>query len=410
MSIEALGRVLRRDFPWVLAILLLALAGGWVATLATPAQYTATTTALYSLDTSGPLQTQLQSTSLATQRAAIEAQLVTTPAVLDPVVEKTGVDLTAVGLASHTTAAATATLLQVTVTLPSADDAARVATAIVAELASRAAAEKIVLDPTVAGSPTYSYAVSTVDPAVAPDHPSSPNVLINMLVALAAGIVAAAVFLAWRVSTDRRVYDAGQVSDALGAPVLGALPSRAGTLGDETAMLRTALLARHPQPRTVLLAPAAAARASVAARALAASFAAVGEDALLVEADARTASTAPGLTDLLTGSADADTVTDATSLPGVALVPVGTAVANAADLYATPASATLIDRLVGQHSPVVVVTAPAARFADAAVLGAGADAVLVLVTRTRDTVDDLTRAAESLRGAGVEISGAVWSG
>lgn len=409
VNLYPLGRVLRRDLGWVIMIVVVALGGGGVVTAISPALYTSTTTALYSLETSGTLQTQLQSASLAAQRAEIDAQLVVTPTVLDPVIQETGVDTTAVLLASDTTALATATLVEITVTLPSPEDASTVAAAIVAELSDRASSETIVVDPTTADSPTYAYTVTTVDPALTPERPSSPNVLINMLVAVAVGVVAVALFLAWRLSTDRRVYDSEQVLKALGAPVLGTLPAEGETLGDEAAKLRTALLRREPPPAMILLAPAAAAKASAAGRALALSFAAASERPLLIEADASAASPRAGLTDYLAGYAAADDVIEVGSPTGVPTVSVGTVVGPAADLYARSTTERLLHRLVGDRAPVILVAAPVSRFADAAVLGGASDAVLVLVDRRRDTVDDLARAAEALRNAGVDIAGAVWS-
>ena len=116
MNLLSLGRALRRGWIWVLLILVAALAGGWLVTSSMQAQYESPSSVLYSLNSQGSLQSQIQATSLAIQRAATDAQLVPTPTILTPALEALGdPDLTLETVGDGVTALATETLLDISV-------------------------------------------------------------------------------------------------------------------------------------------------------------------------------------------------------------------------------------------------------------------------------------------------------
>ncbi|MFH8252109.1 Wzz/FepE/Etk N-terminal domain-containing protein [Microbacterium sp. B2969] len=415
MNLVALGRVLRRSWWWVVLILLAALVGGWLATAATPKQYAAETRVLYALDASGSIQSQLQAASLASQRAAVDAQLVPTATILAPVVAEIGdPDLTVEVLTPLTVATAQATVLDVVVTLPDADEAAAVANGIVSQLQTRAAADPIVLDPANPQAPTYTYTLTTLLPAVAPTTPASPVLIINLLIALAIGILAAAVFLGVLVSRDNRVYDLKRLREVTDAPVVGTVGFTRGRKGvpvqRDIAALRAALLSRASGAATWLL--TSAGKGTSAARVggpLAASFAATGEDTLLLSTEADGKDASPGLTDYLAGAAEPAEIKAAAPVENLALVGAGTRTDASHDLFAHTSAPSLLGSLTNGTGTVIITAPGTAESADATTLARLGGRTLVVVTAGKTTDDDLARTLEALTEAGADVAGVIWA-
>ncbi|WP_345801556.1 Wzz/FepE/Etk N-terminal domain-containing protein [Microbacterium sp. AZCO] len=415
MNLIALGRVFRRSWWWVVLILLVALAAGWMATAATPKQYAADTRVMYSLDASGSIQSQLQAASLAAQRAAVDAELVPTDTILAPVIAELGdPDLTVETVAAGTTAAATSTVLVVTVTLDDADEAAAVANGIVKQLNVRAAADPIVLDPANPQAPTYTYTLTTLVPAVPPTSPASPSLVVNLLIALAVGIFAAAVFLGVLVSRDRRLYDLKRVREITDAPIVGTVAFTRGKKGvpvqRDIAALRASLLSRASGRATWLLTSAGNGIAAKRVGApLAASFAVTGEETLLLSTESDGADASPGLTDYLAGAAKPAEIVETASVENLALVGAGTRTETSHDLFASTSTPSLLGSLTN-GTGTVIITAPATdESADATTLARLGGRTLVVVTAGRTTDEDLARALESLSEAGADVAGVIWT-
>src|SRR3546814_1425145 len=67
--------------------------------------------------------------------------------------------------------------------------------------------------------------ISVVDAAILPEQPSSPNLVLNLLLALLAGCALAAVAVFALEQIDEALKDPADVTNALGAPVLGVIPA-----------------------------------------------------------------------------------------------------------------------------------------------------------------------------------------
>ncbi|TDN90549.1 hypothetical protein [Microbacterium sp. BK668] len=412
MNLLPIGRVLRRTWIWVLLILLVAFAGGWVVTSSMPAQYTSESRVMYSLNAQGSLQNQLQATSLAAQRAATDASLIPTPTVLTPALAALGNPaLTYDTVSGGVSASPSGTMINITVTLPDAQDAADVGGAIIDELSAQAAADEIVVDQADAAL-TYTYAVETILPPAVPAAPSSPSLLINSLIALAVGVLAAAIFIATMISRDKRIYDVEVARSVAGADVLGVLSIRGddrkgAPLAQDVATLRAAFQARAPESGTWLITGAGDVRTEGTGRAVASSFGAIGRRTTLIVTDPGS-SGAPGLTDFIAGTASMEEVLDRESVPGATYVGVGTLVDERADIFAGERAADKLQELA-RGSDVVLVTAdPADASADAAVLSRFGMRTLVIVRRGRTTTDELSRALSTVAEAGGDIAGVIW--
>jgi capsular polysaccharide biosynthesis protein len=105
---------------------------------------------------------------------------------------------------------------------------------------------------TLEGQTTQS-AVNVLTQAVAPLQPSSPNVMLNTVLAVFLGSLLAVGTALLLELMDRRVRNVDDVVDALGLPVLGVMPKPGAKLhlgGNRRSLLQQRLLAPLPAPAT----------------------------------------------------------------------------------------------------------------------------------------------------------------
>ncbi len=190
---EGLEVILRR---WILvvAVTLLVLAVTLAGTLFSTPRYKSTSSVYFSLHTGASGSDLFQGSNFAQQQVLSYAELVRTPTVLDPVIKKLELKLTADELASSVTATAlpNTVIVNIEVSDPSPQRAADVANAaaqqlglVGRELAPQDAGNKSTVDAT------------TVRQASPAPSPYTPNLLVNLLAAglggLLLGVVAALV-------------------------------------------------------------------------------------------------------------------------------------------------------------------------------------------------------------------------
>lgn len=424
MHLDVALRTLRRNGVWAALVVLLALATGWAVLRWVPPTWTAQTRVLYTVTGLTAVDQGVPAGALATARAAQDAELVSTPAVLEPVVEELGLEGTTVReLGSAVSGSAKGTFLDVEVALGDPEVAARVAESVVAQLALRAADEQLAPEATAPDAPVVTLDVAVVRPAVAPSSPTSPDPRLTLVGALLVGLFLAAGLLTWRARTDGVVDDEHDLAPWTTAPVLArvALPTR-GTVraalarpSSDAAGLRTALLARageRSRSAVAVVACGAVPTLEVAA-ALARSYAGTGRATLLVEADLAAPRLAAGLeldgrglSDALAGSvAVADVVQDS-PVPSLRVLPAGDVHGDPTDLVASRQAEKAWDE-VRAGAEVVVVAAGRADVG-AAVLAAACDEVVLLVAPGRTHRDDVRAAVHVLEVAGASVDGVVW--
>ncbi|MDB1087813.1 lipopolysaccharide biosynthesis protein [Streptomyces sp. ACA25] len=271
--------------------------------------------------------------------------------------------------------------------------------------------------------------------ATAPESPSGPGLglLLGLGGAVGAGLGLLAAWL--RLVFDPRVRSAGDVSRALRAPVLGELPRASredpdqllaeGRLAEEyrSVAFRLAYDETFAQRRRLLVvAPRGSIETPLAASVnLAAAFAEMGMDPLLIEADLRT----PTLTDQLRhadgvrpGWAGASGRGES-GWPAGVRVPIDAGESGIFDLVPgrrvrnvpralTSAAASRLITHADDKGAVVVVLAPAVlSYADAIALIDRVDGVVVVCDPRDVRRDDLARVRELVVGAGGLLLGAV---
>jgi succinoglycan biosynthesis transport protein ExoP len=169
-------------------------------------------------------------------------------------------------------------------------------------------------------------------------------------------------------------------------------------------------------PRTLLVTSASASEGKTTVCAnLATTFAQQGLRVVLIDGDMRrprlhglfTQARSPGLSDLLEGEAAVGEVVRDTTVPNLSLIPAGRLVPHVSELLGGAAMGRLMRELNAEYDLVVVDTPPVLAAADAEILGAQADAVLVVVRAGKTERQSAHYAMQQLRAVGAQIVGAV---
>lgn len=271
-------------------------------------------------------------------------------------------------------------------------------------------------------------AVRIVERAVVPAEPAGPNRPLHLALGLAFGLVAGLGLASWREATDTRFGPEEDPARTLGVAVLARvpeLPSAAGAFEPVAAEafrhLRTNLRAALPaadEVRVLLVTSALPGDGkSLTATGLAGTLAEAGHRAVLVDADLRKptqhpvfgTARSPGLVELLAGEASLEACLRPGGAGAPALLPAGAETSAPADLLDGDAFRELLAELRGRFDRVVIDGPPALLVADAPVLGAAADAALVVVRAGHTDRRAARTALERLRAVGTPIAGLVFN-
>ncbi len=155
-------------------------------------------------------------------------------------------------------------------------------------------------------------------------------------------------------------------------------------------------------------------KSTVAAN-LGVAFAQQGVRVLLVDSDMRRANLhhmfgvkrSPGLSALLEGEADISDVVQATQLPNLFLIAAGATPTNPAELIGGASLKEILGRLSAEFDLVLLDSPPLLAVADASILGAMTDGVLLVVRAGRPGRDEICAARDLLENVGAHVVGAV---
>jgi capsular exopolysaccharide synthesis family protein len=245
--------------------------------------------------------------------------------------------------------------------------------------------------------------ISIVDAATPPRAPSKPNLIINIalaaLLGLGLGVVAALVMEA----LDETIATPDDAEKKLGIPVLGVVPlldkgqTTASALADIRSgfseayySLRTALQFSTPDgaPSSFLVTSARPAEGkSTTGYAIALNLARVGRRVLLVDGDLRNPSmhrvvgveNERGMSNLLSGSADLESVVQRTRENNLFFIPCGPLPPNPAELWGGDRLRQFLADARNNFDHVVIDGPPVLGFADAPLLAAVVGGVLFVV-------------------------------
>ncbi len=371
-----------------------------------------------------------QGTTYAQNQMLSFAQLATSSRVLDPVIQKMGLDTTTTALARDIDIVTPndTLILEIRATAASPDKAAALANAVAASLST------VVNDlspSTSAGSPSIS--ASLVDKAVPPEFQTTPNKPRDTILgALVGAVVGVVLSIVWSLF-DSRIPSEAVLRGAVDAPTLGSVtrvPGAAGNVGlivtrdplgrtsEEFRRIRSALsyAAVDRRMRRILITSSSPGEGkSTFAANLALTLAALKSRVLLIDADLRRPRIADefgiegaiGLTTVLVGEvsfADAKLSRPGTTLD---ILPAGAVPPNPAELLTSDAMQALLEEASVDYDYVVLDAPPISSVADANLMSPLVDGAIVIVDAMKTHRSQLSAALQSFQAAGGRVIGLV---
>ncbi len=275
----------------------------------------------------------------------------------------------------------------------------------------------------VADGIAQSANITLAAPPTGSSSPVSPRPVLNLFTGFLLGLIVGAGLAYLRAFLDRGLHGSQEAEELLSAPVLATIPLRRryssedAVLGEAYDVLRAnlAFLAMDQSLQVITFSsynPGEGKSSTVEGLA----YAAVrgGMDVVVIDGDVRTRTLsrrlghgdAPGLTNVVVGMADLDeTLVEIT--PGLSLLPAGPVPPNPPSLLASGRMREVLAELRGAHSLILIDSPPVAHLADASVLAALSEGI-VLVARVGVTErQDLGAAIANLRHIPTPLIGAV---
>ena len=272
--------------------------------------------------------------------------------------------------------------------------------------------------------------VTIVDPATPPKRPSEPSMLVNLVLGLALGALAAGIAVIIVEQIDEGFREPGDIATQLGIPLLGAVLEEdhnvelaemldpKTNLSESYLAIRTSLgfVTDHGVPRSIMTTSTREAEGKTTTNAaMAIALARQGRKVILIDADMRSPSihevfgipAGPGLSNYLSGDEHLDTLIHETTQPYLAVMQAGPVPPSAAELLSTDRMERLIKLLGERFDHVVIDSPPVLGLADAPLLARMVEGCILVVESRGVSVRRVMGALERLQTARANILGGV---
>ncbi|HEY8721813.1 polysaccharide biosynthesis tyrosine autokinase [Pengzhenrongella sp.] len=421
--------ILRKRWMSILVIATLAVAGALAATLLVTPTYQARAQVFVSVRFGGTTADLLQGSNFTQGQVKSYTDLVTSPRVLTPVIERLGLSTTPDVLAKSISADSPldTVLINVTVTDTDPQAASDIANATAGSLGTEVTA----LEKPAAGqaSPVL---ISTVRTATAPTLPASPSLKLNLALGLLVGLAVGVGLAVLREVLDTLVRSESGVRRVTNAAVIATIgfepdapkhplivqSSPYSHRSEAFRRLRTNLqfldIADRPQSIVVTSALPGEGKSTTAIN-LAITLADAGSRVILVDADLRRPSVAKymsleggvGLTTVLIGQASLQDVVQPWGNGYLDVLPSGQIPPNPSELLGSQSMSRLLETMTSQYDIVLIDTSPLLPVTDAAILAKLTGGALVVVGADKLHRQQLAEALGSLETVGARILGVV---
>lgn len=272
--------------------------------------------------------------------------------------------------------------------------------------------------------------VAVVDAAEVPQRPSSPQLMLNLAIALLAGLALGGLLAFVLEQLDEAIDDPTEVEGRLGLPLLGTVPKVEGghpetALLDRKSELVEAYLAvqtslafatEHGIPRSFAVTSTRPAEGkSTTSLALATTLARSHRRVILIDGDMRSPSVHllggvnhdRGLSNFLSGESDIASLTFVMSDLGLTAMSAGPLPPNAAELLTSDRLSMLINRLLESYDHVIIDAPPVMGLADAPLIASHVEGVVYAVESHSIRSSQVKTALARLAGANARVFGAV---
>lgn len=433
MNTTSLVRTLKKWWWLFAALCLLGGATGAAAALVVPPVYSATSEIYVTFDAPGAAGAGdlVMANNYALQKVYSYQEVAVSPRVLQQVIDDLGLDTTTDDLEEQVSVSVppNSVVMSFTASAPTAAAAAELSSATVAAFTDVVGELE---QPADGGAAPIR--VESLQDAVPPLQPSSPQLLLFVAIGLFVGLAVSLVLLAVMTISDRRIHsskDLERVSPRDGAtPTLGSVPREAsarsvfavldaprGRPAESYRTIAASLVhAASPVPQIIAVAPCTPREsASALSSNLALTLAESGARVVVVDANLRSGRitngydllAAPGLAQYLEGTAQLADVIVVPERGGVAVVPAGTTSESPAELIGSPRFVALMRELRAAYDLVVVDASPVIPLSDALYVAAAADAVVLAVTAGQVTEEEIAAAGDALDSMSARVIGRV---
>ena len=273
--------------------------------------------------------------------------------------------------------------------------------------------------------------ISIVDAAITPASPSSPNLLLNLAIAFAAGLGLAVVTAFGLDSLDDSFKAPEDIERELGMTVIGVIPKPkdAANLELELTDARSAIMEAYRSlrtglqfatseglPRTMLVTSSKPSEGKTTTTiSLARSLANIGLNVLLIDGDLRNASVHKrlrcsnevGFSNYLSGAKLPEEVVQSTDTPGLILMSSGPLPPNPAELLNSPRLSSLLAMACESFDIVLIDGPPVMGLADAPLISRIAQSTLLVVAANETRKSTVKVALRRLQLARANIVGAL---
>ena len=272
--------------------------------------------------------------------------------------------------------------------------------------------------------------IAIVEPAIAPDRPSSPNLVTNLALALLMGLVLAGFAAFVLEQIDEGIRDPAQVEPTLGLPLLGVTPSvenenvleqitdPKSLLFDAYFSVRSSLAfaTNHGLPRSLALVSTRPAEGkSSTSFALASVIARTGKRVLLIDADMRSPSihgmlgleNTGGLSNVLAGEREWGRLVQASPYGNLSVMSAGPAPPSAAELLSGERLGEFIASALEQYDHVVVDGPPLLGMTDAQLIARAVEGVVYVVQSAGASVRAVRASIDRLNLVNAHVFGVI---
>lgn len=429
LNIRDYLRIFRRHWLFITAMTLIGLLGGGVASVLIKSTYTAETQLFVAIQGSGSV-TELQQGNTFTQaRVQSYVMTVTTPVVLQPVIDSLGLDIGPSELARRVEASSDpdTVLISIKVEDESAVQAAATAQAVATSLVR--AIDSLEKPKNGGNSPV---SLSIITPAAAPEFPSAPNTRLNLGLGLISGLLFGLVAALLRATMDVRIRGEADLRRITEAPLLG------GISFDQDAARKPLLTQAPPQSpraesfrqlrtnlqfanvagraRTVLVTSSLPGEGkSTTATNLSIALAQAGQSVCLIDADLRRPMVNEylgldrnaGLTTALVGAEDVNALLQPWGEDNLYVLTSGQIPPNPSELLGSQEMKLLITSLEEVFDVVIIDAPPLLPVTDAAVLSQHVGGVVLVVGAQKLKQHDLEKSLNALHLVGAHLMGIV---
>lgn len=429
MELKDYLRVLRRNWIIVVASALLGLSIAGVSSLLVKPSYKSETKLFVALQSSGSVSELTQGNAFSQARVQSYVKTVTTPTVLEPVIDTLGLETTPQALARSVTATSDINTVLISI---SAENESPVQAAAIAQAVSRSLIDAVDELERPSSSDVSPVKLSIITPASAPEEPHSPNVQTNLLVGLMVGLALGIGLAVLRSVLDTRVRGEAELRRVTDAVVLGGVSFDADAavkpLITQTAaqspraesfrQLRTNLQFAHVShdSKTVLVTSSVPGEGkSTTATNLAIALAQAGQYVALVDAGLRRPmidqylglERNAGLTTALLGKAEVDDLLQPWGADQLYVLTAGQIPPNPSELLGSEKMKQLMTRLEGVFDAVIIDAPPLLPVTDAAVLAQQVGGVILVVGTQKVRTTEVEKSLAALEMVDADLLGVV---